>query len=368
MKRKLPWIHSAGVDGAFILAPPYVILLLVVLFPQWFGPSATLTELHWLVLVLFIDVAHVYSTVYRTYLDREAVRHYRFELVWLPLIAFVTLVLLHAVDPLWFWRCMAYMAIFHFVRQQYGFMRLYARRDQVPAWKHMLDALVIYSATLAPLLFWHFSYPRSFDWFVEGDMLGTEFPAMATVIMVVYAMVLGAYVVSEVWTALRTSAFNLPKNLLLFGTALGWYLGIVRYDGDVTFTLFNVVGHGVPYMALVWAFGRKKRAGAEMTGSAKSWVHALFTLRAVPFYLLLLFALAYLEEGFWNRMVWNEHAGIFTPFSALPQVSNHMWLSFLVPLLALPQVTHYIIDAFIWRMRKDRDRWQAVVFGKEIER
>lgn len=366
MKRTLPWIHSAFVDGAFILAPPFIILLLVVALPQWFGPRAELSELHWLVLVLCIDVAHVYSTIYRTYLDREAVRHYRFELVWLPLIAFVVLVILYAVDALWFWRSMAYMAIFHFVRQQYGFMRLYARRDTQPPWKHRLDALTIYSATLAPLLFWHFSYPRSFDWFVEGDLLGAEVPSMAATVLAVYAVILSLYMVSEVRQTFREKSFNLPKNLLLFGTALGWYLGIVRYNGDVTFTLFNVVGHGVPYMALVWAFGRKKATNGGEAGSARSWMRVFFSVRTIPLYLLLLFVLAYVEEGFWNSMVWDEHGAIFKPFDALPLISGHTLLSFLVPLLALPQVTHYIIDAFIWRMRKDRDRWQAVVFGREI--
>ncbi|MBL7950870.1 MAG: hypothetical protein JNM62_04065 [Flavobacteriales bacterium] len=367
MKRGIPWIHSAGVDGAFILAPPYLILALVMLFPQWFGPRAELTELHWLVLVLCIDVAHVYSTIYRTYLDREAVRHYRFELVWLPLIAFVVLVIMYSVDALWFWRCMAYMAIFHFVRQQYGFMRLYARRDEVPTWKHRLDAITIYSATLMPLLFWHFSYPRSFDWFVEGDMVGADAPVLAASVMVAYGVILVLYLASEVRMALQKT-FNVPKNVLLCGTALGWYLGIVHYDGDVTFTLFNVVGHGVPYMALVWAFGRKKRSALSEAGGNRSRVHAFFSMRAIPFYLLLLFVLAYVEEGFWNSLVWDEHDGIFKPFKALPVVSGHVLLSFLVPLLALPQVTHYIIDAFIWRMRKDRDRWQAVVFGQEMDR
>jgi len=367
MKRSTPWIHSSGLDLGFILAPPFVVLLLVVLFPRSFGPEATLTEVHWLVLVLLIDVAHVYSTIYRTYLDKEAVRHYRFELVWLPLIAYVLLVLLYSLDPLWFWRCMAYFAIFHFVRQQYGFMRLYARRDVLPNWKHRLDAVTIYSATLVPLIFWHLSYPRDFDWFVEGDMIGGDHPMLARVVLWIYAALLMCFVMSEVISFHRSVPFNVPKNILLLGTALSWFMGIVLYNGDVTFTLFNVVGHGVPYMALVWAFGRKKSTGGPDPSTAPSWwMRSLFSVRAVPLYLGLLFVLAYLEEGFWNTLVWDEHRSIFKPFNSLPTLSGHVWLSFLVPLLALPQVAHYIIDAFIWRMRIDRDQWQGVVFGREI--
>ena len=117
-------------------------------------------------------------------------------------------------------------------------------------------------------------------------------------------------------------------------------------------------------MALVWAFGRRKR---ERPAGDRGWMaRTFFSLKAVPLYLGLLFLLAYVEEGFWNRMVWKEHAGIFAPFTWLPVVDEHAVLSLLVPLLALPQVTHYIIDAFIWRMRKDRDGWQAVVFGRSV--
>ena len=161
--------------------------------------------------------------------------------------------------------------------------------------------------------------------------------------------------------AIRSGSIAVLKNALVLGTAISWFFGIVVYNGDVTFTLFNVVGHGVPYMALVWAFGRKKRSASDAKGVV---LRTFFSLRAVPLYLVLLFVLAYAEEGLWNSMVWKEHLGIFAPFAALPAVHAHTMLSFLVPLLSLPQVTHYIIDAFIWRLRKDRDGWQQVIFGR----
>lgn len=364
MKRTVPWIHSARLDVPFILAPPFVVLGLVALFPRWFGPTAVLSEVHWLVLVLLIDVAHVYSTIYRTYLDRDAIKHYRFELVWLPAMAFILMVLLHTVSMVWFWRCLAYLAVFHFVRQQYGFLRLYARREALPSWKRRLDTITIYSATIAPLLFWHFSYPREFDWFVDDDMIGSDKPGLASVVLGCYGVVLASYVLSEVVRVCRGEGVNWPKNLLVAGTALSWYLGIVHFNGDVTFTLFNVVSHGIPYMALVWAFGRKKRERSE-TGSR--FVRFFFSMGAVPIYVLALFVLAYLEEGLWNTLVWREHAALFGPFSMLPKINSHSILSFVVPLLALPQVTHYIIDAFIWRMRPaaDKDGWRQVIFGAE---
>lgn len=361
MKARTPWIYGPWLDLPFVVGPPFIVLGLVLAFPQWFGQQAALTEMHWLVLVLLIDVAHVYSTIYRTYLDRDAVRHFRFELLGLPLIAFVLMVLLYNSSVLWFWRCMAYLAVFHFVRQQYGFMRLYTRKEQDTPFKRRLDAVTIYAATLCPLLFWHLDYPRNFDWFVEQDMVGTRAPDLAALVLWSYAALLAVYLFTEVRAAIRSGSIAVLKNALVLGTAISWFFGIVVYNGDVTFTLFNVVGHGVPYMALVWAFGRKKRSASDAKGVV---LRTFFSLRAVPLYLVLLFVLAYAEEGLWNSMVWKEHLGIFAPFAALPAVHAHTMLSFLVPLLSLPQVTHYIIDAFIWRLRKDRDGWQQVIFGR----
>ena len=59
--------------------------------------------------------------------------------------------------------------------------------------------------------------------------------------------------------------------------------------------------------------------------------------------------LAYLEEGVWDGLVWREHGRVFGWFQSLPTVADPAVLAWLVPLLALPQATHYVLDGFIWR-------------------
>jgi len=358
------WIHSAALDVPFILAPPFLLLVIVWAFPQSFGATVELSEWQWVALVLLIDVAHVYSTIYRTYLDPLARQHYRFELTWYPLIAFVVMVLLHSLSALWFWRMLAYLAVFHFVRQQYGFMRLYQRNEAPPEWKRRMDGSTIYMATIAPLLHWHTSYPKHFNWFMPNDMLGVDLPELARLVLWIHAGWMLVFVASELLLISLGAQVNWQKNILIAGTALSWYMGIVHFNGDVTFTLFNVVAHGVPYMALVWAYGRKRTATADQVHKA---IRSFFSLRALPIFLGTLFLLAFLEEGFWDALVWREDRWVFQAFNGLlPMVHDHAILSIIVPLLALPQVTHYIIDAFIWRMRHkgDRDGWQILIFGR----
>ncbi len=58
---------------------------------------------------------------------------------------------------------------------------------------------------------------------------------------------------------------------------------------------------------------------------------------------------AYAEEGLWDDLVWFDHPDLFPAFTALPSVDDPDILVWLTPLLALPQITHYTLDAFIWR-------------------
>ena len=123
-----PWIGKPVTDIVFILLPPFISLFLIILFPSIFQDNKEMPELGWLLLVLLIDVAHVYSTLYRTYFDPKALTQQR-SLLWaIPFFSFVAGVLLYSIDHMLFWRMLAYVAVFHFVRQQYVFMRVYSRR------------------------------------------------------------------------------------------------------------------------------------------------------------------------------------------------------------------------------------------------
>jgi hypothetical protein len=337
-----PWIRSPRYDGWFILAPPFLALAVVLALPPVFRSTAELPLLAWVGVVLLIDVAHVYGTLFQTYFD-PASRRQRRRLLWVvPVACYAGGVALHAAGELVFWRALAYLAVFHFVRQQYGFLRLYARRE-APAPGQWLPAALIYAATLYPLLIWHLLPPRNFNWFVEGDFMQRDWPLGRHLATALYLGLLLAYLAREGWLYYRRRTFNLPRNLLLAGTALGWYAGIVLFNGDLAFTLLNVVAHGVPYLALVWS---RRPAGAPGRG----WWAGRYGL---GLFLGVLVLFAFLEEGLWDGLVWREHGAVFSWFQHLPAVAEPALLMWLVPLLALPQSTHYVLDGFIWRRKKD---------------
>ena len=147
-----PWIRSAWFDGWFILSPPFLSLLIVMLLPAQFRASAQMPLVAWFGLVVLIDVAHVYSTLFRTYFDPRRRQQQR-ALFWaVPVGCYLAGVALHYAGGWLFWRVLAYLAVFHFIRQQYGFLRLHSRHEPSPrhSW---LDTAVIYYATIYPLLY-----------------------------------------------------------------------------------------------------------------------------------------------------------------------------------------------------------------------
>lgn len=362
------WLKSAGWDLSFIIGPAFVSSFVALAFRDQFENMASLPTWAWVCFVLLIDVAHVYASLFRTYFDKRALEKNGTLLLTIPIACWVVGAMLYSLSALMFWRCLAYLAVFHFIRQQYGFMAIYSRKDS-EAYKHfkILDEILIYLATLYPLLYWHTNLPRNFNWFVEGDFV-ESFPAMmADLGLALYILAAVIYAAKEIYLYWKTRNFNLPKNLLLLGTAFSWWVAIVAINSDMSFTMVNVISHGVPYMALVWLYHnakqnqyfREQTERSENSAAAPANRALKLLLSYVPAFLCFLFLLAYLEEGLWAGLVWREHLSLFKPFSLLPALTDGGILALLIPLLSLPQSTHYVLDGFIWRVKDRASVWSA---------
>src|ERR1044071_8084293 len=331
------WLFSPRVDVCVFGGSALVSLLLL-----WVGARAGVLDgdspdWTWVPAVLLVDVAHVYATTFRVYFDKDELRRRASLYLLAPAIAFALGVALYSESDALFWRVLAYLAVFHFVRQQYGWVALYrvraGERGRAGFW---VDAAAVYMATLYPLAYWHANLPRRFWWFLPGDFAAAP-ASVERVAFVFYCAALGAYAVRSARAWLIQGRGNPGKDLVVLTTAVCWYVGIVAFDSDYAFTVTNVVIHGVPYIALVWLYARSRapRAGGAYTALAR-W----------PLFLMTLWLMAYVEELFWDRGLWHERAWLFGAAWDLSQLKV-----IIVPLLALPQATHYVLDGFVWRRR-----------------
>lgn len=292
-------------------------------------------EWTWVYAVLLVDVAHVWSTGFRVYFDKEELRQRPLLYFGVPVVAFAIGWGLYSFGSAVFWRALAYMAVWHFIRQQYGWVALYRRRAGEPRnWEFYLDSAAIHLATIYPLLWWHAHLPRKFWWFLEGDF--ARLPELwVSLLAPIYWLTLLAYLIKAA-RAYGQGRGHPGKDTIVFTTWLCWYLGIVVFNSDYAFTVTNVLIHGIPYMALIYWYRQKKR------GEQRPKFH----LSQIVVPLLVIWVLAYTEEMLWDRAVWHERGWLFGTgweLSGLEMV--------LVPLLAVPQLTHYILDGFIWKRK-----------------
>jgi hypothetical protein len=334
------WLHSRRFDLIFFVGPALLSLALVcpILLGWW--PQLDTPVWAWLALVLGVDVAHVWSSLYRVYLDPQERRRRPWLYYATPICVYAASSLLYALDPTYFWTTLAYVAVHHFVRQQVGFVALYAYKAELPnKWTRRIDNWAVYVGTLVPIIHWHTSLPRNFTWFVEGDFLIGLSPEIMPFAWALYGVVACLYIGRRV----LSGTANPGKDLTMAATWCMWFVGIVATDSDYVFTATNVLIHGIPYMALIWLVNTRRDStlapGHILSQVARSWV--LFAG--------LLLVIAFAEEGLWDIFVWHDHPGIFG--APVDPSSLSSWIPLLfVPLLSVPQTTHYILDGFIWRL------------------
>lgn len=183
--------------------------------------------------------------------------------------------------------------------------------------------------------------PRNFEWFVQNDFF--SLPTLAdTIVFPLYVLALAAYLAKSVYQYAAAGFSNIGKDIVVATTAVCWYVGIVAFNSDYAFTVTNVIIHGVPYFALIYFYARMRResAGPAYRILSANWLVFLATL----------WALAYIEELFWHRGVWHERQWLFGPDWDIAAIK-----AYVVPLLAVPQLTHYVLDGFIWRRKNNPD-------------
>ncbi len=348
--RRERWLVSPSYDVAWFILPG-ILAAIVGLGIGLLSPASDADHLGlWILGVVLVDVAHVWASLYRTYFDPVQRAAHWPGLLWAPLLVAWVGFLLHLRDPLLFWGALAYVAIFHFIKQHEGFVLLYLRAGEESERDRSLARVALWSGTALPVLWWHAHLPRRFQWFIEGDLI-TGLPAwVGDGIIWLQVPVLVAFLATRLRRAREGQPWLMVTALVLV-PALNWNLGIVWFDDDRIFTITNVFLHGIPYLALVWIAGGRAQVergldaivGADSTRPRRGGA----LVGVVLAYYGLLVALAFSEEALWDRLVWHDHANLFGDGQVDP---GSVALAAIVALLTVPQATHYLLDRWIWKV------------------
>lgn len=345
-----PWYLFSPTTDLIAFAGSGVITIVGLAIARYYGLlDQDVPEWLWLFALVLMDGGHIFGTLFRVYLDREEVRR-RPYLYWLTPLGCFLIALLAAQVGLWLYiRLIAYAAIFHFVRQQYGWVRLYRhRRGEGDKLGGRLDEITVYAATLYPLLYLHVHAVPGIGWLSPSDLV--RLPDILLPFTVAYWAIMTAYLLKSLYAWSGRAMTNPGKDIVVVTTALCWYLGLVTFHESTFARAFCVVVlHAMPYYALTYNYTRLRRKAGHTVGGwfGREWTSFLV------FHILL----AILLKEAWSLVKGSKSLSLFGTGSWLiPREAVFI----LIPLLGTVQLTHYFLDAFIWRKKDNPD---LQVFG-----
>lgn len=360
---------------------PILISVLSVPLLYAYVPAGEIPLWGYLSIVVFTDVAHVWSTLFRTYFNASEYTRRRALYSVLPVALFVLQVAIHWLfGEALFWTLIGYLAIYHFVKQQYGLLMVAQIRERNFRSLNR-DKRLLYALALLPICVWHCDDSRTFDWFNRSDpFLFASWSDVATntvlanvsgwditpllisyVAWIAVWLAFFSFMASDVLFSVRErKRFPIIRALILFYSGLTWSVGVLVNHKMIGLMFLNLF-HAFPSFLIVFCSAMNSwRDPAE--SPAVHWRDAIgrfFTgsKSRFPLYMAFLLILGALEEFLWEIFVWRDY------FDEIPYVSSFfssdgqrvsLFNSCLVSGLILPQTVHYVLDMYIWKMRSPR--------------
>ena len=248
------WIISAREDLIWFIGSVALSYALLILYAAGFLPLIPMVA-GWAIL---IDAPHVFGTLSRTYFDKSEWKT-RKRLMLGSLLFFVvgpTMVLLGA--GLTFFFVAALWAYYHLVKQHYGFMVLYKKKNN--------DLAPIDNALDRLLLMFAFNYP--FVAFIANDpaamarvppVLQSGVNAMA-MLLLIGTIVLGiGWLARQIQRAVLREPLNVPKYLLLAAAIpMHWIALLTPMPAKpIALVAILTVYHNLQYHRLIWFHNQK---------------------------------------------------------------------------------------------------------------
>jgi uncharacterized membrane protein len=352
----LRWIISAREDLVWFVGSVVSSYALFVLYVTGIVPLLPMVAA-WAIL---IDAPHVFGTFSRTYFDRTEWQSRRRLLLGSLLFFLVGPLAVISGVGLVFFFIAALWAYYHLVKQHYGFMVLYKKKnDDLAPLDNALDRL---------LLMFAFNYP--FVAFVAADaeamarvppVLSNVIGILATVLLVGTIVLGAAWLGRQIQRALVGLPLNVPKYLLLAAALpMHWIVLLTPMPHKpIAIVAILTIFHNFQYHRLIW-FHNKKYAGwpgssptvrmgpLNASTPRQKYGPAALISRRLLFYIAfgILFGLLYQgPRQFLGYLSLKNGSGLVTEQSFAAQLTiSFLWGYALI---------HYYLDSKIWRVRRD---------------
>jgi len=345
----LRWIINAREDLIWFVGSVAASYLLLVLYVTGVLPLIPMVA-GWAIL---IDAPHVFGTLSRTYFDRAEWKT-RKRLLLGSLAFFVigpALVLLGFGFTFFF--VAALWAYYHLVKQHYGFMVLYKKKNN--------DLAPVDNALDRLLLMFAFNYP--FVAFIAADptAMARVPPALRSGVNLVATLLLaGTIVIGAFWLIRQIQRvwlrqpLNGPKYLLLAAAIPMHWIALMTPMPAKPIALVAIltIYHNLQYHRLIWFHNQKYSSkGVPPLNHARdaraTYGPAVFISRRLIYYLAFGIIFGIIYQGPRQYLGYlNLHTGDSPAALSLP---IQLGIAFLWGYAFI----HYYLDSKIWRVRRD---------------
>ncbi|HUE81301.1 MAG TPA: hypothetical protein VMM84_04235 [Pyrinomonadaceae bacterium] len=333
----LHWIISARDDLVWFIGSVASSYLLLALYLSGAVPLVPLVAL-WAIL---IDAPHVFGTFSRTYFDKNE-RRSRGRLLWGSLLFFVVgPVMVWLGASLVFFFLAALWAYYHLVKQHYGFMVLYKKKNG--------DLAAVDNTLDRALLLFAFNYP--FVAFIAEDpeaMARVPLSLQSAVNSVASLLLAGTIVLGLLWIARQIQRvwlgqpLNLPKYLLLAAAIpMHWIVLLTPMPHKpIAIVAILTIYHNFQYHRLIWFHNKKYSVGEdckERFGAAE------LISRRLLFYVAFGIIFGVIYQGprqYLGYLSLGSERGLLMELGIA-----FLWGNAFI---------HYYLDSKIWRVRHDK--------------
>ena len=357
----LRWIIGAREDLIWFIGSVASSYLLLVLYVAGIVPLIPMVAA-WAILV---DAPHVFGTLSRTYFDTSE-WNTRKRLMLGSLLFFVVgpaMVLLGFGFTFFF--LAALWAYYHLVKQHYGFMVLYKKKNNdLAAVDNALDRLLLLFAFNYPFVAYIASDPAAME--RVPPVLRNGVNAVALFLLVGTVVLGTAWIGRQLQRAWLRQPLNVPKYLLLAAAIPMHWIALLTPMPNKPIALVAIltIYHNLQYQRLIWFHNQKYsvRSPTLSEGAVgsldlkKKYGPAALISRRLIFYVAfgILFGLMYQgPRQVLGYMGLKATQGV--PTAELP-VSVQLGVAFLWGVAFI----HYYLDSKIWRVRRDPSVGQAL--------
>lgn len=323
------FIVSPLYDSVFFLGSPLVAVAVVFSLASVL-PAVTVES----GVLVYMAIGHHVPTFLRAYGDPDEYARNRFRLLVIPALVLPLIVAAVLLDS----RLLGMIFIwdqYHFVRQHYGFMRIYdAKNKSLATGRVNLDQLMCFSVFIAII-----AHSDFYSFIYTGALLdlGVVFPTWIGPLVrnVSLAAAIG---IGFAWVVhlLRRLSSGEPVSVLklaITGTTYAvWYYAYVVLSNPALSYPISSFFHCFQYDALAWHYNQAKAKTLE-----RSPGNALFR---------------YIHS---SKHVW-LYIGAIGSYGLLSHFGTLVVPSLILVLNRTTAILHYYFDSFIWRVRRPEFR------------